>query len=626
MNITDIKDPSFLKDLTYSQLRELATDIRSFLIENVSKTGGHLSSNLGIVELTIAIHAMYNSPKDKVIFDVGHQSYVHKILTGRAQGFDKLRQFNGLSGYQNRAESEHDVWEAGHAGTSLSAAMGIAIARDLKEEDSQVIAVIGDGSIANGESFEALNHIGSLKPKMIIILNDNTMSISKNVGAFSHSIARLRNSAPYISLKTEMKEVLERNKVGHIVYKGMSGVKETIKRNVIEPSIFTDLGLTYLGPINGHSYNEIFDALHSAQEQEGPVIIHAMTTKGKGFTHSENDEKGSWHGVSQFDPDSGSSLTALPKGHLSYSQIISETLVRLAKEDETICAITPAMIQGSKLEKFFALYPKRSFDTGIAEEHAATLAASLALNGLKPFISLYSSFLQRSYDQINHDIARMNCPVVIGIDRAGLVGEDGATHHGVFDVGLLRAIPNLTIASPKDAIEAQNLLYTAFKSNIPFAIRYPRGSAFYEELDKFKLIPVGSWEIFGDLKSAKGVIIANGPIVDRLVEKIQFNKLKIAIVNARYIKPLDTKMLNQLEKSNLPIMTYEGDMLAAGLGSAILEYYETIQKTVRLKRIGLDDHFVTHGSIRELRTYEGIDTNHVLEEMQHFMRRRLGKM
>lgn len=626
MNITEIKDPTFLKDLTYSQLRELATDVRSFLIENVSKTGGHLSSNLGIVEISIAIHAMFDSPQDKIIFDVGHQSYVHKILTGRASGFDKLRQLNGLSGYQNRSESEHDCWEAGHAGTSLSAAMAFASARDLKGENHQIITVIGDGSIANGESFEALNHIGSLKPRMIIILNDNNMSISKNVGAFSHSIARLRNSAPYTSLKTEMKEVLEKTKVGHIVYRGMSGVKETIKRNVIEPSIFTDLGLTYLGPINGHSYNELFDALHSANEQDGPVIIHAITSKGKGFSHSENDEKGTWHGVASFDPDSGSNLSSLPKGHLSYSQIISETLVRLAKEDESICAITPAMVTGSKLEKFFALYPKRSFDTGIAEEHATTFAAGLALAGLKPFISLYSSFLQRSYDQINHDIARMNCPVVIGIDRAGLVGEDGATHHGVFDVGLLRAIPNLVLASPKDATEAQNMLYSAFQSNTAYAIRYPRASAFFEEVSEFKKIETGTWELFGDLKTAKAVVITNGLMVDRLIEKVASNKLKIAIVNARFIKPLDTKMLNLIEKSKCPIVTYEGDMLVNGLGSAILEYYESVQKTVRLKRLGIQDHFVTHGSIRDLRTLEGIDTNHVLEEVNHFMRKRLGTL
>lgn len=626
MNIQDIKDPAFLKTLSYSELRELAQQIRLFLIEQVSKTGGHLSSNLGIVEITVAIHAMFNSPVDKLIFDVGHQSYVHKILTGRAEGFSKLRQFNGLSGYQNRSESEHDFWEAGHAGTSLSAALGCAIARDLKGETSQIITVIGDGSIANGESFEALNHIGSLKPKMIIILNDNNMSISKNVGAFAHSIARLRNSAPYTSFKSEVKEVLERSKVGSVVYKGISGVKETIKRNVIKPSIFTDLGLNYLGPIDGHSFNDLFDALHTANEHDGPVLIHAITTKGKGFLHSENDDKGNWHGVSSFDPDSGSSLSSLPKGHLSYSQVISETLVRLAKEDEKIVAITPAMIQGSKLEKFFALYPNRSFDCGIAEEHATTLAASLGLNGFKPFLSIYSSFLQRSYDQVNHDIARMNCPVVIGIDRAGLVGEDGATHHGVFDVGLLRAIPNVVLSVPKDASEAQQLLYTGLQSDKVFAMRYPRGSASFIEVESFKEIQLGTWEMFGDLNSAKCVLIANGPIVDTFIERIKNNKLKTTVVNARYIKPLDEKMLNLIEKAQLPILCYEGDMLAAGLGSAILEYFETQQKHVHLKRIGISDHFVTHGSLRELREHENLDVNHVLDECSHLMRKRLGKL
>lgn len=624
MNIHDIKNPTFLKELTYSQLRTLAEDIRSFLIENVSKTGGHLSSNLGIVEVTIALHAMFDSPNDKIIFDVGHQSYVHKILTGRALDFSKLRQFEGLSGYQSRTESIHDSWEAGHAGTSLSAALGMAIARDIKNEKHHVIAIIGDGSIANGESFEALNHMGSLKSKLIIILNDNNMSISKNVGAFSHSIARLRNSAPYTSLKLEMKDYLTKTKAGHVLYKGISNVKETIKRNVIEPSIFTDLGLDYLGPINGHSYNELFDALHSAKEHDGPVLIHVITNKGKGFSHSENDQNGAWHGVSQFDPDSGLSTAHLPKGHLSYSQIISETLVRLAKEDETICALTPAMIQGSKLEKFFALYPKRSFDCGIAEEHAMTLAASLSLSGMKPFISIYSSFIQRAYDQVNHDVARMNCPVVIGIDRSGLVGEDGPTHHGVFDVGLLRAIPNMVIAMPKDAIEVQNMVYSAFKSNQPYAIRYPRGSALFEEVDSFKLIHQGEWELFGNLKEAKGILIANGPIVDKFIERINFNKLKVCVVNARFIKPLDEKMLVQLEKSKLPIICYEGDMLAAGFGSSLLEYFESVQKQVRIKRIGIKDHFVPHGSLPDLRSLEGIDVNHVLDEVIAFMKKRTG--
>lgn len=621
MKLNEIKEPSFLKELTYSQLRKLATDIRSFLIENVTKTGGHLSSNLGVVELSIALHAMFNSPQDKIIFDMGHQSYVHKILTGRSSGFSRLRQFDGLSGYQNRSESNHDFWEAGHSGTSLSASLGCAIARDLKHEDAHVICVIGDESIGNGESFEALNHITSLKSKMIIILNDNSLSISKNVGSFTHTIARLRNAAPYTTLKTEMKDYLVKSKVGNVVLSGLRNVKESIKHNIIEPSIFTDLGLEYLGPIDGHSFNELFDALHSAKEQDGPVLIHVVTKKGQGFIHSDQEKSSHLSAISELDLESGSSNSNLPQGYLSYSQIVSETLVRLAKDDETICVLTPAMIHGSKLDKFFALYPNRSFDCNVAEEHAATLAASLALNGFKPFLSLYSTFLQRAYDQINHDIARMNCPVVIGVDRAGLVGEDGATHQGVFDIGLLRAIPNMIISMPKDATEAQHMLYSAFKDNHVQAIRYPRDIALYEEVEKFEYLPVGSWTLHGDLSTAKGILISYGPVVDKLIERSTFNKMKIVIVNARFIKPLDFKILNQLVKTNLPILCYESDMLAAGFGSSILEYFETKNIYPKFKRLGIADHFVHHGSLPELRQNEGIDINHVLEEMTRFMRK-----
>lgn len=615
MDIKSIQDPSFLKSMTYAELTSLSQEIRSFLIENVSKTGGHLSSNLGIVELTVALHTIFNSPTDKILFDVGHQSYVHKILTGRAAGFDRLRQLNGISGFQNRSESEHDSWEAGHAGTSLSAALGMAIARDLDNKDHAVIAVIGDGSIPNGVSFEALNHIGATKHKLIIILNDNNMSISRNVGAFSHSIARLRTSAPYNSFKHEIKEVLSRSNLGHTVLSGMKNLKDTIKLNVVKPSIFTDLNLEYLGPINGHSYPELMDALVSAKEHDGPVLVHVITTKGKGFTLSENDQNGSWHGVNQFDPDTGNHINALPAGHLSWSQIISETLVRLAKEDSKLTVLTPAMIQGSKLDKFFALYPERSIDCGIAEEHATTLAASLALSGYKPFLSIYSTFLQRSYDQVNHDIARMNCPVVLGIDRSGLVGEDGATHHGVFDIGFLRPIPNLMIATPKDATEAQQMVYTALNSGKPFALRYPRGSAPYLEVSDFTTIKLGSWTLMGDLSTAQGVIITYGPDVDKVYDRIVSNQIPAVVVNARFFKPLDTDMIHQLSETRIPVLCYETDMIAGGLGSAILEYVNSNNLTFKFKSIGLHDHFVTHGSMPDLRKLEKIDTNTVLDEL-----------
>lgn len=613
--LQEIQNPEFLKSLTYAELQTLSKDIRSFLIENVSKTGGHLSSNLGIVELTVALHTVFNSPTDKIIFDVGHQSYVHKILTGRAGGFGGLRQLNGLSGFQNRQESQHDAWEAGHAGTALSAALGMAVARDLKGEDHAVIAVVGDGAIPNGMSFEALNHIGATKHKLIIILNDNNMSISQNVGAFSHAISRMRTSAPYTTFKHEVKDLLKRSSVGKNVLVGMRSVKDAIKRNVVSPSIFSDLNLEYLGPVNGHSFPELMDALISAREHDGPVLVHVITTKGKGFSLSENDKNGRWHGVNQFDPDTGNTIGTLPEHHLSWSQIVSETLVRLAKEDQDICLLTPAMIQGSKLEKFFALYPERSIDCGIAEEHAATLAASLALSGQKPFLSIYSTFLQRAYDQINHDIARMDCPVVIGIDRGGLVGEDGATHHGVFDIGLLRPVPNLILSCPKDAAEAQNLIHTAFHQKHPFAIRYPRGSAVYHENESFEPIEIGTWSVLGDLDSCDGVIISYGPDVDKVADKVKVNQLNLAVVNARFFKPLDTALIERLIDLGKPVLCYETDMLAGGLGSALLEVFNQKAAQVRFKRVGIEDHFVTHGSLPELRKIEGIDLNTVLESM-----------
>lgn len=620
-NVIDIENPLFLKDLKNEELKELASDIRSFLIESVSKTGGHLSSNLGVVELTIALHTIFDFSKDKILFDVGHQSYVHKILTGRAKDFVHLRQLHGLCGFQKMSESIYDVWEAGHAGTALSAALGMALAREAKNEDHAIVAVVGDGSIPNGMSFEALNHIGSTKQKLIVILNDNNMSISQNVGALSHSIARLRNSQSYVNAKQEVKGILNQNFVGSAVLRGMRVVKDSIKRSIIHPSIFTEMGLEYLGPIDGHNYHELFNALETAKQHDGPVLVHVITTKGKGFHLSENDKNGHWHGVSQFDPDTGNNLGSLPLNHLSWSEVVSETLIRLAKQEPKLTVITPAMIQGSKLEKFFALYPQRSIDCGIAEEHAATLASAMALNGLKPFLSIYSTFIQRAYDQINHDIARMESPVVIGIDRSGLVGEDGPTHHGVFDIGILRPLPNLIIAQPKDAFEAQNILYTAFKLNRPYAIRYPRGSAIYREVEAFEMIETGTWTVLGNLETARVVVVAYGPDVDKIKDKIDANQLPVCVVNARFIKPLDDGLLNYLTQLNKHVIVYETDMLAGGLSSAIMEWLAERQLKLDMDRIGIMDHFVTHGSVPDLRRYENIDISSLFERIKKAVNR-----
>jgi len=607
MNIEQIEGPEFLKKCSVKQLNILATDIRSFLIDNVSKTGGHLSSNLGVVELTIALHTVFNSPIDKLIFDVGHQSYIHKILTGRASRFPTLRQWEGISGFQKLDESSHDVWEAGHAGTSLSAALAMAVARDLNNEHYSVVPLIGDGSLTNGMAYEALNQIGSEKRNLIVIYNDNNMSISQNVGAVSQAFAKMRSSSPYATFKDDIKQILNTSSVGSSIYTGMKIVKDTVKRSVVDSSIFGELGLEYLGPVDGHNIRALIKILNVAKKHQGPVVVHVITQKGKGYELSENDTDGHWHGVSSFDPDTGNNFSQLPAGHFSWSQVISETLVRLAKSNPKILAITPAMTQGSKLENFFTAYPERSFDCGIAEEHAATFAAGLALAGYRPFISLYSTFLQRSYDQINHDITRMDLPVVIGIDRSGLVGEDGPTHHGVFDVGILRPLPNLIIAQPKDAFEAQNLLFTAFEQPHPFALRYPRGNALFKENTVLTTVEIGTWTTDKPLEETKLAVITYGPDVDKVAQKAEINHLNISVINARFIKPLDGEMLQRIHDLKLPVIVYETDMLAGGLASAILEWCCDNECVIEMMRVGIKDHYVTHGSLPQLRKFEKID-------------------
>ncbi len=607
-----INHPKELKHYSTKQCKELARDIRMFLIDNVSKTGGHLSSNLGIVELTIAMHRSFNSPKDKIIFDVGHQGYVHKILTGRADQFSTLRQLDGLSGFLKHAESEHDVWEAGHASTSLSAALGFAIKRDLDHQNHHVVAVIGDGSLTGGMAYEALNQIGALKKNIIIIFNDNDMSISKNVGAITHSFSNLRSSKPYTTIKHDIKGILSATRVGTGVLKGLSIVRDSLKEVVLKSSMFTELGLEYIGPIDGHDIKMLSKVLEVAKLHEGPIVIHALTTKGKGFPYSELDKNGMWHGVGQFDPDTGLIEQNGSAEMISWSKAISETLIRLAKHDRDIVAITPAMMTGSKLEKFFSLFPERSFDCGIAEGHAMGLAASLAAAKAKPFISIYSTFLQRAYDQINHDIARPNYPVVIGIDRAGLVGEDGDTHHGVFDIGLLTPLPNMIVAQPKDGNEAQHLLYTAFLAHSPFALRYPRGYVHFSEVDSFLAIQVGTWTVEYAPDPIKAIIIAYGEVVIKLANRCKNNDLNIMIINARFIKPMDIKMLQLLVSKQVPIVVYEPDMKVGGLYSLITSWLIEQHHSVELHRVGIKDEFIQHGSMSALKKAIGIDTNSLI--------------
>lgn len=620
MNVYDINGPSDIKSLSFDELDDLSADIRKFLIDSISKTGGHLSSNLGVVELTLALHYVFDSPVDKIFFDVGHQAYVHKILTGRANRFPTLRQFKGLSGFQKRCESEHDVWEAGHSSTSLSAASGMAVARDLNHEHYQIIPVIGDGALSGGMAMEALNQIGSEGRKMIIVFNDNNMSISKNVGAMDEAFTKLRTSKPYNTIKKDLKGVLSTSKAGKTILTQMRNVKNALKENVVDTSIFGDYNLDYIGPVDGHNIRDLIKVFEIAKEHVGPIVVHVITKKGKGYFYAENDETGKWHGVSQFDPETGRSLSLLPQGQLSWSEVISKSLMQEAAHNEDIIAITPAMIAGSKLNAFFEAYPDRSFDCGIAEEHAMTFSAALAQSGKRPFVAIYSSFLQRAYDQISHDVARMKLPVVIGIDRAGLVGEDGETHHGVFDIAMLRSLPNMVIAQPKDGEEAQNLLHLAFmQDNFPFALRYPRGSIAYKPVKEYEEIMIGSWTHWQFSDQVKVAVITYGPDVDRVISKAKVNSKPIEVINARFLKPIDERMLKHVIEKNIPIIIYESDMLSGGLSDSILEYCNDHNIQKHFIRIGLHDHFVEQGSLPQLRKMEKIDTNSLFEEIVKYL-------
>lgn len=615
MHVYDISGPADIRQLSIKELEALAAEIRAFLIESISRTGGHLSSNLGIVELTLALHVVFDSPRDRILFDVGHQSYVHKILTGRARQFSTLRQYKGLSGFQKRHESEHDCWEAGHSSTSLSAALGMAVARDLNGEHYHIVPVIGDGAMASGMSMEALNQIGGEERNMIIIFNDNSMSISRNVGAMDVAFTRLRTSRSYTTLKNDLQQGLSTSRFGRSLLKGMKNFKNAIKDNVVDTSIFGEFNLDYIGPINGHDLSELIKVLKVAKQHKGPIVVHVLTKKGKGYPYAENDKEGAWHGVAPFDPNSGKPLAALPAGHCSWSEAIARILCDLARDDRDIVAITPAMKAGAKLDGFAREFPQRFFDCGIAEEHAMTFAAGLAASGKRPFISVYSSFLQRAYDQINHDVARMKLPVVIGIDRCGLVGEDGETHHGVFDITMLHAIPNLIMAQPKDVQEARALMKTAFSCAQPFCIRYPRGSVPYTK-EEGEPAPVGTWTRWAPQREARVCVISYGSDIDRIISKVRANDMPVEIINARYFKPLDEAMLDDILYRSIPVIVYESDMLDGGLSSAILQYINDHRICCHLIRIGIGDHYVEQGSIPQLRHAEKIDMNTLFKELE----------
>lgn len=602
MDLTTITGPSFLKKLNKRQLKELAQDIREFLIEKCSKTGGHIGPNLGVVELTIALHRAFNSPFDKFLWDVGHQAYVHKILTGRAGQFDTLRQYKGLSGFPKRSESKHDEWETGHSSTSLSAAMGMAIARDIKKEKNYIVPIIGDGALTGGMALEALNHIGHDKRNMIVILNDNEMSIAPNVGALHNILGRLRTAKEYSKAKEELESLMKRVPVfGGKIANAADRVKDSLKYLVVSGVFFEEMGFKYLGPIDGHDFDALEKTLDYAKKvDDRPVIVHVVTKKGKGYKPAEEDTIGTWHGTGPYKTETGAFVKNNVAGP-SWSSLVSETVRKLMKNDERIVAITPAMPVGSKMEGIQKDFPNRFFDVGIAEQHATTMAAGLATQNMKPFLAIYSTFLQRSYDQVLHDIARQKLNVFLGIDRAGLVGADGDTHHGVFDIAFLRHIPNLVIMMPKDENEGQHMVKTAIDYNEgPIALRYPRGNGYGVEMDEeLETIPIGTWEVLKEGRDA--AILTFGttiPMALEAAEELEKQNIHVQVVNARFIKPLDENMLHDLMAKNIPILTIEEGVLHGGFGSAILEFAsENHYSDVEIDRIGIPDEFVEHGSV-----------------------------
>ena len=618
MEIKKIENPRFLKQLNIDELNQLSQDIRDFLIENISKTGGHFSSNLGIVELTVALHYVFDSPEDKFLFDVGHQAYVHKILTGRAPMFTKLKKYGGMCGFQNRHESIYDPWEAGHSSTTISGATGLAIARDLKKEQFEVISIIGDAALMSGESLEALNFLGGIDTKVIVILNDNNMSISRNVGGLSNFLSDVRMSYKYNQAKSNYTEILSQSAVGQKIFDMTKRVKDKVKRKILLDTPFSQFDLDYIGPVDGHNMEELIRALETVKNLDHSVVLHVLTKKGKGYEPAEKDCSGVYHSVGPFDISKGIQPVLDQERH-SWSQSVSDHVEYLMNKHDDICVITPAMITGSCLQSIFKNHPNRSFDVGIAEEHAMTLAAGLSQGGEFPFLSVYSSFFQRAYDQMNHDIARMNLPCLIGIDRAGLVGGDGATHHGVFDIGIIAPIPGVVIMAPKDEEEAQKMINTAYQNkDHPYVMRYSKNKVIDTHQHTDETIKLGEWELIKETEDAAVNVVTYGDNVLAVLEMAETDHLPINIINARFIKPIDEGMLNKI--SDKPIIVYETDLMKGSLGSIMSLYYEKNHINVDMSFIGIDDHYVTFGDNESLYKQEHIslyDLKNIIEEIEH---------
>ena len=618
--LTHINSPDDLKKLKPDQLTDLADEVRKFLLDTVSVTGGHLGSNLGTVELTIALLYCFDSPRDKIIWDVGHQAYTFKILTGRRESFPTQRQYKGISGFPKRSESEHDAFGVGHSSTSISAALGMATAAALSKTRNRSIAVIGDGSLTGGMAFEALNQAGHLKKDLIVILNDNEMSISKNVGAFSTFISRKITGKYFRDLKKEMQGLLKHlSSVGSDILHFAKRAENSLKSFLTPGSLFEALGFDYVGPLDGHNLSQLIGVFESIEHIDGPLLVHVITTKGKGYKPAE-EKPDKFHGIGAFNVDTGKG--AAKASTKSYTDIFGETMVELAEQDPSIVAITAAMPDGTGLKTFSERFPERFFDVGIAEQHGITFAAGLAIEGFRPVVAIYSTFVQRAYDQVFHDICLQKLPVTIAMDRGGLVGDDGPTHHGVMDYSYLRHMPELTLMAPKDENELRHMLKTAIYSGIPISFRYPRGAGVGIALDtEIKTLEIGKGELLAE--GSDLYIIAIGATVYPALQAAEIllkHGIRAGVINARFIKPLDAELILAVADSCGKIVTVEENLLQGGFGSAVLELLnDNKRNNVAVKRIGIPDRYIEHGPQSQLRRDIGIDAEGIAATIEAFM-------
>ncbi len=622
MILDAINSSQDLRTLSQEELPALAGEVRQEIINVVSRTGGHLASSLGVVDLTIALHYAFDTPKDRIVWDVGHQAYAHKILTGRRAQFATLRQHGGMSGFPKREESPCDHFDVGHASTSISAALGMIAARDIKGEEYRVIAVIGDGSISAGLAFEGMNQAGHLKKNLVVILNDNEMSISPNVGALSSYLSRLMTGNLYTKFRRETKQFLQGiPRVGETMFTIAKRTEDSIKGLMAPGMLFEELGFQYVGPIDGHNIEHLLQTFNNIKDFTWPVLVHVITKKGKGCEFAECNPS-QFHGTPPFDLATGK--TAKKSAVLSYTEVFGQTLIKLATDNEKIVAISAAMPEGTGLEKFSERFPDRFFDVGIAESHGITFACGLAVEGLHPVAAIYSTFTQRAYDQIVHDLCLQNLPVTLALDRAGLVGEDGPTHHGVFDIAYLRHVPNMVLMAPKDENELQHMIRTAVEYSGPSAVRYPRGTGYGVPMDQeLKTLEIGKAELLMD--GADVAIIAIGNMVSPSLEaakRLADDGVQATVVNARFVKPLDKELLHRVAKKTNRVVTVEEHALMCGFGSAVLESLDAAGITgVKSLRIGLPDAYIEHGTQSLLRKKYGLDADGIYASVREFVLR-----